>query len=150
MTVLAKTNIDQHIGPRLKTKRLERGISQEELGKAANITFQQIQKYEKSANRISASTLYTLAKYLGVKIGYFFEGIDENIEYNFDSDDGKFSLSDIEEKYDGSTILHEIEQLIKAYTSVRDTTARKNILNIVESISKQHSDAKATEKSSAA
>ncbi len=150
MNPQAKTTIDQHIGPRLKIKRLEKGLSQEELGKAANITFQQIQKYEKSANRISASTLYTLAKYLDVKIGYFFEGIDGNLEYNFDSDSNKFSLADIEQKYEGSTILQEIEQLIKAYTSVRNSDTRKNILNLVESISKQHAETKTTEKSTAA
>ncbi len=146
MGTLVKSPIDQHIGPKLRAKRLELGLSQEELGKAANITFQQIQKYEKSTNRISASTLFRLAQHLKVKIGYFFEDITTE-EYGYDNNNSALSLYDVEAKYEGSPIAYEIEELVKAYTSVKDYSTRKSILKIVQSISKQETNEFTAEKS---
>ena len=67
--------IDLHVGKRLKKARLARGMSQERLAKAMNITFQQVQKYEKGLNRIGASRLWDLAQVLDVPITYFYEGM---------------------------------------------------------------------------
>ena len=145
MSESIKNPIEQHIGPKLREKRLELGLSQEELGKAVDITFQQIQKYEKSTNRISASTLYKLAQHLKVKINYFFDGI-EGQEYNFDNEKKLLSLADIEEKYEGTSIAYEIEELLNAYTSVKDPTTRKSILTIVQTLSKKEINKIPTEK----
>ncbi|MDD9912643.1 MAG: helix-turn-helix transcriptional regulator [Alphaproteobacteria bacterium] len=65
--------IDIHVGQRLKQQRLLQGISQESLAKQLGITFQQIQKYENSTNRISASKLYQLSQILKTPIQFFFE-----------------------------------------------------------------------------
>ncbi len=146
MSESIKNPIDQHIGPKLREKRLELGLSQEELGKSVDITFQQIQKYEKSTNRISASTLYKLAQHLKVKINYFFDGI-EGQEYNFDNEKKLLSLADIEEKYEGTSIAYEIEELLNAYTSVKDPTTRNSILTIVQTLSKKEINKIPTEKS---
>jgi transcriptional regulator with XRE-family HTH domain len=63
--------VDKHVGSRMRTRRLLAGMSQERLGEALGITFQQIQKYEKGTNRISASRLVEIARILDVGIDYF-------------------------------------------------------------------------------
>lgn len=65
--------IDIHVGKRLKARRVGLRISQSEIGKALDVTFQQIQKYENGTNRIGASNLYKLAQALNVDVSYFFE-----------------------------------------------------------------------------
>jgi len=69
-------DIDIAVGERLRTIRIARKISQTELGNAIGVTFQQVQKYEKSSNRISASKLWLMAQILEVDIGYFFQDMD--------------------------------------------------------------------------
>jgi transcriptional regulator with XRE-family HTH domain len=67
--------VDAHIGARLRERRQSSGISQEQLGVALGLTFQQVQKYEKGLNRIGAGRLYRIAEILGVEVGYFYEGL---------------------------------------------------------------------------
>ena len=67
--------VDRHVGLRIRMRRKELGITQEGLGGALGLTFQQVQKYERGANRVSASKLYEIAKSLRTGIGYFFEGL---------------------------------------------------------------------------
>jgi transcriptional regulator with XRE-family HTH domain len=69
--------LDRHIGVRLRARRREHGLSQQYLGERVGVSFQQIQKYERGANRISAATLYTLASALGAPLSYFFEGLPD-------------------------------------------------------------------------
>lgn len=71
------TLVDAHVGKKLKLRRIKVGLSQGELGKILSITFQQIQKYEKGVNRVSAGRLYELSKVLKTPVTYFFEGIDD-------------------------------------------------------------------------
>jgi len=73
--------IDVHVGNRIRVRRQLIGMSQEKLGELLGITFQQVQKYEKGSNRISASRLYYAAKTLGVPVQFFFDdlpGLDPN------------------------------------------------------------------------
>ncbi|MFT3988184.1 helix-turn-helix domain-containing protein [Aestuariivirga sp.] len=67
--------IDVHVGNRIRMRRQIVGMSQEKLGELLGITFQQVQKYEKGSNRISASRLYHAAKTLGVPVQFFFEDL---------------------------------------------------------------------------
>ena len=67
--------VDRHVGRRVCEKRLALGYNQSDLGRALGLTFQQIQKYEKGANRVSASKLWDIARFFKVDIGYFFEGL---------------------------------------------------------------------------
>lgn len=69
--------VDLHVGARIRVLRKMQNVSQEKLADALNLTFQQVQKYERGANRVSASKLYDIAVYLRVKPGYFFEGLAE-------------------------------------------------------------------------
>jgi transcriptional regulator with XRE-family HTH domain len=67
--------VDRHVGRRVCDKRIALGYNQSDLGRALGLTFQQIQKYEKGANRISASKLWDIARFFKVDISYFFEGL---------------------------------------------------------------------------
>lgn len=72
--------VDVHVGSRIRMRRQFVGMSQEKLGELLGITFQQVQKYEKGSNRISASRLYYTAKILGVPVQFFFEELPGNEE----------------------------------------------------------------------
>ena len=66
--------IDKHVGSRVRMRRMMLSMSQEKLGDALGVTFQQVQKYEKGANRIGASRLHHIARILQVPVAFFFEG----------------------------------------------------------------------------
>jgi transcriptional regulator with XRE-family HTH domain len=74
-TELSPHPVDIHVGARLRLRRKLLGLSQAQLAEDLNLTFQQIQKYERGANRISASTLYALARLLQTPTAWFFEGL---------------------------------------------------------------------------
>ena len=67
--------VDLHVGARIRMRRKILGVSQERLAEDLGLTFQQIQKYERGANRVSASKLYEIARSLQSSVGYFFEGL---------------------------------------------------------------------------
>ena len=67
--------IDRHVGLRIRLRRKELGVSQERLADSIGLTFQQVQKYERAANRVSASKLWEMARALDTTIGYFYEGL---------------------------------------------------------------------------
>ena len=74
----AATELDKYVGARLKEARNNLGLTQIDLAASLNVTFQQVQKYEKGANRISAVTLYKISEVLDLSMYYFFPGwIDE-------------------------------------------------------------------------
>jgi transcriptional regulator with XRE-family HTH domain len=77
LTAFSPNPIDRHVGLRIRMRRKELGFSQERLAEAVGVTFQQIQKYERAANRVSASKLWELAQALNTGIGYFYDGLAE-------------------------------------------------------------------------
>lgn len=72
--------VDVHVGHRIRSRRKEIGMSQTDLANHLSLTFQQVQKYERGFNRISASKMHDAARALGVHIEYFFEGLDNETE----------------------------------------------------------------------
>lgn len=72
--------VDLHVGGRVRMRRKLLGISQEQLADALGLTFQQVQKYERGANRVSASKLYEIAKTLQVPVAFFFDGLVDPVE----------------------------------------------------------------------
>ena len=70
--------VDVHVGKRVRLRRTLLGMSQEQLGAALDITFQQVQKYERGANRVSASRLWDISQILDVKISYFFDDMTDD------------------------------------------------------------------------
>ncbi len=116
--------VDVHVGARLRFKRMLLGISQAALGKALGLTFQQIQKYENGANRVSASRLYQTASILDVPISYFFEEIPSEI-----TGPDKFSA-------DAVVIDSQATKLIRAYVLVQDDRVRKSIRDLVKQLAR--------------
>jgi transcriptional regulator with XRE-family HTH domain len=121
-------NIDILIGQKLRYRRMQLNITQEQLGKIVGLTFQQIQKYEKGANRISASRLAELAKALDVPLTYFFEDLDIGSKST-----GEFK--DIYEKISRTEIYH----LISSFSKIQSPKTRKNILEVIEALGKTNS-----------
>ena len=126
--------IDVLVGKKLREIRQEKGVSQDELAKHILVTFQQVQKYEKGQNRVSASKLYEMSKYLKISISRFFENVSDYNQFNSkpmtvaDAANGDFPGADL----DG------LNRLIRAYNSVSDSELRKRILFIVESLAKEN------------
>jgi len=77
MTAKSPNPADIHIGGRIRLARLEIHMSQEKLGERLGLTFQQVQKYEKGANRVGGSRLWAISQVLGVPPAFFFEGLDD-------------------------------------------------------------------------
>jgi transcriptional regulator with XRE-family HTH domain len=120
---------DQHVGSRVRMRRLMLGMSQTQLGDVLGITFQQVQKYEKGTNRISASRLQQISDVLQVEIPFFFEG-SPHIRGQHAAQTGSPSpqfVSDYLATLDGLN-------LTKAFTQIRNAQLRRSIVNLVEAI----------------
>jgi transcriptional regulator with XRE-family HTH domain len=89
----SENSIDIHVGARTRALRIQRGVSQAELASELGLSFQQVQKYETAANRISASKLYTIAKVLRVRPCYFFDGLysDDSETITLDQEAARFA-----------------------------------------------------------
>ena len=74
---LSALQIDQHVGLRVRARRRMANLSQQVLAEALGLTFQQVQKYERGSNRISASKLFQIAQFLDVPVSFFFEGLEQ-------------------------------------------------------------------------
>ena len=121
--------IDKHVGARVRMRRLMVGMSQGKLGEALDVTFQQVQKYEKGANRIGASRLQQLARVLEVPPSYFFEGAPtgEMTATGFAEPDGNAYVVDFLSTNEGL-------QLNRAFAAIKDPKVRKKILDLVVSL----------------
>jgi transcriptional regulator with XRE-family HTH domain len=86
-------NFNKHLGGRLKIRRLALGLTQTKVAKAINVTFQQIQKYEKGTNGVSSIRLLQLANYLKVPVNYFFEDFSEYLINLEKSEEGHLNLN---------------------------------------------------------
>jgi len=86
-------NFNKHLGSRLKLRRLALGLTQTKVAKAINVTFQQIQKYEKGTNGVSSTRLLQLSNYLKVPINYFFEDFSEYLINIEKSQEGHISIN---------------------------------------------------------
>ncbi|NIJ57005.1 transcriptional regulator with XRE-family HTH domain [Pseudochelatococcus lubricantis] len=131
MTTTAN-KIDKHVGSRVKARRQELGISQEKLGNALGVTFQQVQKYEKGTNRISASRLQQIGAVLGVPAAFFFEGLQElaTTVPGFTERATAPYMPEVISTEEGL-------QLIRAFLRIPDQNVRRRIIELVESIACQ-------------
>jgi transcriptional regulator with XRE-family HTH domain len=117
--------VDQHVGDRLRILREERHMTQETLGQHVDVTFQQIQKYERGANRISASRLLELANVFKVPIEVFFDGLPR------DAVDGR-EASLVVENLSAFARSAEGSQLISAFSQISDNRVRRQILRTIQ------------------
>ncbi len=121
--------IDIHVGSRVRLRRMMLGMSQEKLGEQLGITFQQIQKYEKGANRIGASRLQNISGVLGVPVSFFFDG----------APGGPAGASGFSEAADGSFVVDFLStaeglQLNRAFARIADQKVRRRVIDLVRAI----------------
>ncbi|HEY4920851.1 MAG TPA: helix-turn-helix transcriptional regulator [Xanthobacteraceae bacterium] len=115
---------DAEIGKRVRTLRLQRGLSQSDLGALISVTFQQVQKYEKGTNRISAGRLQRIAEVLSVPVSFFFDGPDDGRKHSKSSVDVEFSFLQTE----GAL------RLARAYARIKEPGVRLQLLRLTEAI----------------
>lgn len=133
MTKLVRNPIDAHVGGQVKLRRAVVGMSQTELANRLGITFQQVQKYEKGANRIGASRLYLIAEILNVTVQSFFEGADAVVIDAPGAYDG--AKDETVKKYEEFIRSPGGIELCKAFVSIDNPTVRKRIVALVKSVS---------------
>lgn len=109
--------VDVHVGERLRERRSLMGYTQESLASQLKLSHQQVQKYETGANRISAGRLYELAKTLGVNVGYFFDGFDEDMP--------------MAEPKHGGTNRSAIE-IAQNFSEIKDPTVKSTLSSLVK------------------
>lgn len=131
------SSIDEHVGAKLKQRRTLIGMSQEKLAEAVGITFQQIQKYENGANRVSAGRLYEFSKILEVPVAFFFDnvhspaisasiGLSDNTQESFAPQEQAIDVMQRKETID----------LVRAYYEIDSDDQRKELLKMVRSMVK--------------
>lgn len=125
-------SIDENVGTQLRQRRALLGLSQEKLAEQVGITFQQIQKYENGANRISASRLYEFSKVLDIPVAFFFEGSNMNAsgaQSGFAENDqaGFEGPEDVMKR-------KETMELIRVYYSIENPKLRKDLFKLLRSM----------------
>jgi transcriptional regulator with XRE-family HTH domain len=126
--------VDKHVGSRMRTRRLLAGMSQEKLGEALGITFQQIQKYEKGTNRISASRLQQAARVLGVPVEYFYEGGPQ-----LDATQTGFAEAASSDYVSDFLMTNEGVQLMKAFLRIKDPNVRRRVVDLIDALGEKTS-----------
>lgn len=127
--------IDVYVGSRVRLRRTLLGLSQEKLGEAVGLTFQQIQKYERGANRIGASRMYDLAQVLDVPVAYFFDEMPEGLLPR-PTAEGGFAEPPQEEQERDPLTRRETLELVRAYYRITNARVRKRVFELVKSIAK--------------
>ena len=129
--------VDVHVGGRVRQRRTMLGMSQEKLGEALGLTFQQVQKYERGANRIGASRLHHISEVLDVPINYFFEDISPS----FTKKRGKTGLAEAQAEYDHDPMAkRETLELVRYYYKIEDPKVRRRIFDLTKQLGKSFSD----------
>jgi transcriptional regulator with XRE-family HTH domain len=126
--------VDVHVGQRLRQRRVLVGLSQEKLARMVGITFQQVQKYERGANRIVASRLFELAKVLDVPVSYFFDELSAKAAN--DTDAGPAAGTGDAASHDVMAERETLE-LVRAYYSIDDERVRRRAFDLLRSLAKQ-------------
>jgi transcriptional regulator with XRE-family HTH domain len=130
MSTKSPNPIDKHVGARIRMRRLQISMSQEKLGDALGLTFQQVQKYEKGTNRVGASRLQHIATILQVPISFFFQGLPTNAGEKRGSH-GPDLLTELMSSSDGMA-------LAKAFTRIGNSKLRRSLVDFVEQIAPEH------------
>ena len=130
MTKSTPNPIDIHVGSRLRLRRALIGMSQEKLGNALEITFQQVQKYERGTNRISSSRLFQISRILDVSVSFFFDDMDTEI---IKQTEGMAEINKQVLQVDKLSRRETLE-LVRAYYKITDPMVRKKIFEMVKAI----------------
>ena len=125
--------VDAYVGSRIRLRRGITGYSQEKLAEEMGITFQQVQKYERGLNRVSAGRLWKLSKILGVSVNFFFDGMEALPQPSLTGAPMGF--------YEEATVIEDnvlertdVLELVRYYLQISDPKVAKNILDLVKSL----------------
>ncbi|MBO5997957.1 MAG: helix-turn-helix transcriptional regulator [Alphaproteobacteria bacterium] len=140
--------VDIHVGNRVRMYRTLKGLSQEKLGEALGLTFQQVQKYEKGLNRIGASRLWDISQVLETPIALFYEGITDetgNLSprhlQNGSSDGFADKLAQIAEQIDKDPLnRRETLELMRAYYRIPDRNMAHKVFDLIRSMAFPNGD----------
>jgi len=123
--------IDQHVGSRVRLRRQLKKMSQEKLGDELGVTFQQVQKYERGANRVGASRLYRLSRVLEVPVQFFFEGLGEQTALTgLAEGDQTPVVYDFIQSSDGVS-------LAESFSRISDSKVRRRVLELVRTLASE-------------
>lgn len=132
--------IDVHVGERIRLRRNVLGMSQEKLAEKLGLTFQQVQKYEKGMNRVSASRLWDLSVVLDAPIIFFFHGLTEKETGNSPAAINGSSVNEVDVSYD-PMYDDEIMQLMVAFRKIKNPELKESLKNAILAASKSVSPA---------
>jgi transcriptional regulator with XRE-family HTH domain len=125
--------VDVHVGGRVRLRRTLLGMSQERLGEAIGLTFQQVQKYERGANRIGASRLWDLSRVLDCPVSFFFEEMDAETA-NASPRNLSLESRDLEPRESDPMTKRETLELVRAYYRIKDYHVRRRIYELAKSL----------------
>ena len=123
--------VDVHVGSRVRLRRTLLGMSQERLGEAIGLTFQQVQKYERGANRIGASRLYDLSRVLDVPVSFFFDDIDPAVAARPTE---AAAVPDEARAEPDPMMRRETLELVRAYYRIPDSQIRRRLFDLTKAI----------------
>jgi transcriptional regulator with XRE-family HTH domain len=127
------TEVERHVGSRLRLRRIWLGMSQEQLGAALGVSFQQIQKYERGTNRIGAGRLFEMTRVLNVPIGYFFDGAPHPPK-STEEDGAPHAGAEL-----AADVMNEPEALalVRAFARITAPEIRKQVLGLLRSLAQE-------------
>jgi len=128
--------VDLHVGARIRMRRKVLGVSQEKLADELHLTFQQVQKYERGANRVSASKLYEIARALSSPVAYFFEGLSDPVGASGGDERPDVSMHDF-------LMTPEGLELASAFPKIKRSRVRRRLLELVRSMVEESQAAEA-------
>jgi len=126
--------LDAHVGSRVRLRRLLLGLSQEKLGDALGLTFQQVQKYERGANRISASRLFDLSTVLGVPVSFFFDDISDELSVKLDTRLAEADTRSPANANGNPMEDRETQDLLSAYFLIPNPQLRKRLRELIKTL----------------
>jgi transcriptional regulator with XRE-family HTH domain len=137
MSTKAPNPVDKYVGSRVRMRRIMLGMSQEKLGEALGLTFQQVQKYEKGTNRVGASRIQQISEILQVPVSFLFEGGPTGIAKGDGNTEGASPsyVSDFLATSEGLA-------LTRAFTRISDAKLRRSIVDLVEQIASHENSEK--------
>ncbi len=129
--------IDVHVGSRIRLRRTLLGMSQERLGEALGLTFQQVQKYERGVNRVGASRLFDLSRVLDVPISFFFDDMPDSLASSLGPPLSRRAtgFTETPDGFGDDTLSRrETLELVRAYYRITDPAVRKRVFELIKSM----------------
>ncbi|MBB2174772.1 helix-turn-helix domain-containing protein [Gluconacetobacter johannae] len=141
--------VDVHVGSRIRLRRTLMGLSQERLADAVGLTFQQVQKYERGVNRVSASRLFELSGVLDVPVSFFFDGLERPVGGRATGGMQTPGFAQAQEAFGGATTSglpaseaalfsrRETIELVRIYYRIEDQAVRRRVLDLIRTMAPQ-------------